>query len=83
MRSFERYCVRGIEANAQRIDEHLQRSLMLVTALVPHLGYDRAAKIAQLAFQNQSTLTEAALLLGYAQREDLARWLDPTAMLGS
>lgn len=83
MCSFERYCVRGIEANAQRIDEHLQRSLMLVTALVPHLGYDRAAKIAQLAFQNQSTLTEAALLLGYAQREDLARWLDPTAMLGS
>jgi fumarate hydratase class II len=83
VRSFERYCVQGIEVNAQRIDEHLQRSLMLVTALVPHLGYDRAAKIAQLAFQNQSTLTEAALLLGYAQREDLARWLDPTAMLGS
>ncbi len=83
VRSFERYCVQGIEVNAQRIDEHLQRSLMLVTALVPHLGYDRAAKIAQLAFQNQSTLTEAALLLGYAQREDLARWLDPAAMLGS
>ena len=83
VRSFERYCVQGIEVNAQRVDEHLQRSLMLVTALVPHLGYDRAAKIAQLAFQNQSTLTEAALLLGYAQREDLARWLDPAAMLGS
>ena len=83
VRSFERYCVQGIEVNAQRIDEHLQRSLMLVTALVPHLGYDRAAKIAQLAFQNQSTLTEAALLLGYAQREDLARWPDPAAMLGS
>ena len=82
MRSFERYGVQGIRVNSQRIDENLQRSLMLVTALVPHLGYDRAAKIAQWAFEHQSTLTEAAQTLGYAQPEDLARWLDPASMLG-
>ncbi len=82
MRSFERYGVQGIQINSERIDENLQRSLMLVTALVPHLGYDRAAEIAQWAFKHQSTLTEAALTLGYAQAEDLARWLDPANMLG-
>jgi fumarate hydratase, class II len=81
MRSFERYCVQGIEVNTQRIDENLQRSLMLVTALVPHLGYDRAAEIAQLAQRNSSTLTEATLLLGYASADDLARWLAPATML--
>jgi fumarate hydratase class II len=56
---------------------------MLVTALVPHVGYDRAAEIAQWAFQHQSTLTEAAVSLGYARPEDLARWLDPASMLGA
>lgn len=83
MRSFERYGVQGIRVNSQRIDENLQRSLMLVTALVPHLGYDRAAEIAQWAFKHQSTLSEAAQTLGYAKPEDLARWLDPASMLGS
>ncbi len=83
MRSFERYCVRGIEANQARIDKNLQQSLMLVTALVPHLGYDRAAEIAQWAFRHQSTLTEAAQVLGYAKAEDLAVWLDPSGMLGA
>ena len=82
MRSFERHGVQGMTANAQRIDHHLQSSLMQVTALVPHLGYDRAAEIAQWALRHHSTLTEAALTLGYAQPEDLARWLDPAAMLG-
>ena len=82
MHSFERHGVQGIRVNSQRIDENLQRSLMLVTALVPHLGYDRAAEIAQRAFKHQSTLTEAALALGYAREEDLARWLDPANMLG-
>ena len=83
MRSFEQYGVQGIRVNSARIDENLQRSLMLVTALVPHLGYDRAAEIAQWAFEHQSTLSEAAQTLGYAKPEDLARWLDPASMLGS
>lgn len=83
MRSFERYGVQGLHANPPRIADNLHKSLMLVTALVPHVGYDRAAEIAQWAFQHQSTLTEAAVSLGYARPEDLARWLDPASMLGA
>jgi len=82
MRSFERYCVRGIEANVPRIHEHLARSLMLVTALVPHMGYDRAAQIAKRAFDKDTSLTEAALALGYASQAELDLWLQPAAMLG-
>lgn len=82
MRSFERYCVRGIEANASRMNEHLQRSLMLVTALVPHIGYDRAGQIARLAFENGTSLREAALSLGYATPAQLEVWLQASTMLG-
>jgi fumarate hydratase, class II len=82
MRSFERYAVQGIVANRSRIDDNLHQSLMLVTALVPHLGYDRAAAIAQRAFEQNSTLAEAALALGYAQAQDLVQWLQPSRMLG-
>lgn len=82
MHSFERYCVRGLEANPQRIAQHLDRSLMLVTALVPHIGYDRAAQIAKLAFEKDSSLTEAALSLGYASQAQLDAWLQPSSMLG-
>ncbi len=82
MRSFERYCVRGIEANVMRMNEHLQRSLMLVTALVPHMGYDRAAQIAKRAFEENTSLAEAALSLGFATRAELDLWLQPSAMLG-
>jgi fumarate hydratase class II len=82
MRSFERYAVQGIVANRSRIDNNLHQSLMLVTALVPHLGYDRAAVIAQRAFEQNSTLAEAALALGYAQAQDLVQWLQPSRMLG-
>jgi fumarate hydratase class II len=83
MRSFERYAVQGLQANTPRMDDHLHKSLMLVTALVPHVGHDRAAEIAQWALRHQSTLTEAALSLGYARPDDLARWLDPASMLGA
>ena len=65
-----------------RIDAHLKRSLMLVTALVPHLGYDRSAEIAKWALKNDSSLTEAALLLGYANQAQLDLWLQPVSMLG-
>ncbi|WP_295009203.1 class II fumarate hydratase [uncultured Dechloromonas sp.] len=82
MRSFDRHCARGIEAQRERIAEHLERSLMLVTALVPHIGYQRAAEVAKRAHRENGTLRAAALALGYATEEELARWLDPAGMLG-
>jgi fumarate hydratase class II len=82
MRSFDQHCVQGIEANRARIAEHLDRSLMLVTALAPHIGYDRAAQVAKHAHQQGCTLTQAALALGFATPAQLAQWLRPEAMLG-
>ena len=82
MTGFEAYCVRGIRANRARIAELVQRSLMLVTALAPHIGYDRAAEIAHRAMHDGSTLEEAALALGYVSREDFARWVRPEEMIG-
>jgi len=78
--SFEEHCVRGIEANERRIRELVERSLMLVTALSPHIGYDRAAEIAKKAHREGSTLKEAALALGYVRAEDFDRWVRPEAM---
>jgi fumarate hydratase class II len=78
--SFEEHCVRGIEANEARIRELVSRSLMLVTALAPHIGYDRAAEIAKKAHQEGSTLRDAALALGYVSAEDFERWVRPEAM---
>ncbi len=82
MASFDRHCARGIAPRRERIAEHLSQSLMLVTALVPHVGYDRAARIAKLAHQNASSLKQAALALGYATPEQLEIWLRPESMLG-
>ncbi len=82
MRSFEYHAVRGLEANRRRIAEQLERSLMLVTALNPKLGYDTAAKIAKKAHTEGTTLREAALALGVASAADLDAWLDPRAMVG-
>lgn len=82
MHSFDVHCVRGIEARRDRIAQHLNRSLMLVTALVPHIGYDRAAEIAKRAYRNDLSLKEAALELGYAKADELERWLQPSTMLG-
>ena len=81
-RSFEEHCARGIEPNAERIAELVQGSLMLVTALSPHIGYDRAAEIAKKAHHEGSTLREAALALGYVSAEDFDRWVRPQAMIG-
>jgi len=81
MTSFEEYCVRGIEANRERITEQLERSLMLVTALTPHIGYDRAAEIAKLAHHDGNTLKQAALALGYVTETDFERWVRPTEMV--
>ena len=82
MESFEVHCVRGIEPRRERIAEHLGRSLMLVTALVPQLGYDRAAKVARQAWHDGSTLREAVVALGYLSAEEADRCLQPAAMLG-
>ena len=81
-RSFEEHCARGIEPDAPRIKELLQRSLMLVTALAPHIGYDRAAEIAKKAHADGSTLREAALALGHVSAEDFDRWVRPESMIG-
>ena len=81
-RSFDEHCARGIEPDRARIGELLERSLMLVTALSPHIGYDRAAEIAKKAHREGSTLREAALALGYVTAQDFDRWVDPAAMIG-
>ena len=81
MASFEEHCVRGIEANRDRIAELLERSLMLVTALTPHIGYDRAAEIAKHAHRDGSTLKQAAMALGYVTEQDFERWVRPADMV--
>lgn len=80
MRSFEAHCVRGIAARRERIAEHLDRSLMLVTALVPHLGYDRAAAIARKAQLEGGTLRAAALALGHLTAEEFDRLMQPALL---
>jgi fumarate hydratase, class II len=81
-RSFEEHCARGIEPDLARIRELLERSLMLVTALSPRIGYDRAAEIAKKAHRDGSTLREAALSLGYVSAQDFDRWVRPEEMTG-
>ncbi|WP_435628479.1 class II fumarate hydratase [Candidatus Ferrigenium straubiae] len=81
MLSFEEHCVRGIEANEVRIAELLERSLMLVTALAPHIGYDRAAEIAKRAHRDGTSLKQAALALGYVTEADFDRWVRPADMV--
>ena len=82
MRSFDEHCARGIEANRERIAEQMERSLMLVTALAPHIGYDRAAQIAKHAHREGDTLKQAALALGYVSEEEFDRWVRPEEMTG-
>ena len=82
MASFNAHCAAGIEPNRERITELLERSLMLVTALNPHIGYDRAAEIAKKAHQEGWTLREAALALGHVSVEDFDRWVVPQRMVG-
>jgi fumarate hydratase class II len=81
-RSFEEHCARGIEPDEARIADLVHRSLMLVTALSPHIGYDRAAEIAKKAHREGSTLRQAALALGYVTEADFDRWVRPEAMTG-
>ena len=80
--SFNKNCVVGIEANRERIDKLLNESLMLVTALNPHIGYDKAAAIAKKAHKEHSTLKAAALKLGYLTEAQFNEWVIPQNMLG-
>ena len=80
MESFETHCVVGIQANHERIAELLERSLMLVTALTPHIGYDRAAEIAKQAHRDGGTLKQTALALGYVTEEEFDCWVQPAKM---
>ncbi|NLH79552.1 MAG: class II fumarate hydratase [Phyllobacteriaceae bacterium] len=81
MRSFERHCARGIEPNRARIAELVDHSLMLVTALAPHVGYDVAASIAKDAHRHGLTLREAAIASGAVSGEDFDAWVVPAAMV--
>jgi fumarate hydratase class II len=78
--NFTRFCASGIEPNRARIEENLRRSLMLVTALNPHIGYDNAAKIAKKAHKDGTTLKEAAVALGLVSAADFDAWVDPKRM---
>jgi fumarate hydratase, class II len=80
MHSFNDYCAVGIEPNIERIKHNLDNSLMLVTALNPHIGYDKAAKIAKTAHQQGTTLKEAAVSLGYLTAEQFDEWVRPEKM---
>jgi fumarate hydratase class II len=80
--SFADNCVAGIAADRGRIDELLHNSLMLVTALNPHIGYDKAAEVAKKAHADGTSLKQAAAALGYVAPEDFDRWVRPEKMIG-
>lgn len=81
-RTFSKNCVVGIQANRANIDKIMNESLMLVTALNPHIGYDKAAKIAKTAHKEGTTLKQAALKLGYLNEQQFNEWVRPENMLG-
>jgi fumarate hydratase, class II len=78
--SFTDHCVIGIKANEPRIRELMQNSLMLVTALAPHIGYDKAAQIAKTAHKNGTTLRDEAIKLGFVTAQEFDRWVRPAQM---
>ncbi|MBI0415181.1 MAG: class II fumarate hydratase, partial [Nitrosospira sp.] len=80
--SFNDNCVAGITANIEHIDSLMRNSLMLVTALNPHIGYDKAADIAKKAYQENITLKEAAVASGYVTAEQFEIWVQPSNMVG-
>ncbi|HXS15861.1 MAG TPA: lyase family protein, partial [Polyangiaceae bacterium] len=82
MDHFNRYCAQGISARTDKIAEHLEQSLMLVTALNPHIGYDAAARIAKKAHHEGLTLKQAGVALGLLSAEQYDAWVRPEDMLG-
>ena len=81
--SFNDHCAIGIEANLASIKKHVDNSLMLVTSLNPHIGYENAAKIAKTAHKNGTTLKEEAIKLGLLTAEQFDAWVKPEDMIGS
>jgi fumarate hydratase class II len=82
VRSFDRNCAVGIEPDLERIKRNLQNSLMLVTALNPHIGYEKAAAIARKAHADNLSLRQAALDLGLLTGEEFDRYVQPNTMIG-
>ena len=80
-KNFADYCVKGIKPNKMKIKEHLDNSLMLVTALAPHIGYDNAAKIAKVALKNNTTLKHETLKTGLIKEKDYEKIVDPKKMV--
>lgn len=80
--SFDVNCAQGIQPNLPQVQAHLENSLMLVTALNPHIGYEKAAKIAKKAHSENKTLREAAIALGYLTSEEFDQWVVPANMIG-
>jgi fumarate hydratase class II len=78
--SFNDRCAAGIEPNEKRIREHLDNSLMLVTALNPHIGYEKAAQISLKAYREELTLRDAALKLGFLTAKQFDEWVRPEDM---
>jgi fumarate hydratase, class II len=79
---FVEFCIKGIELNRAKIDEHLNKSLMLVTALNPHIGYDKAAQVAKNAHKKGISLRESAIELGFLSGEEFDRHVKPEKMIG-
>lgn len=82
MESFERHCLRGLRANREQLSTYVERSLMLVTAISPHIGYDRAASAAKLADEKSLSLKEAVVTLGFMSAEEFDLRVNPASMLG-
>lgn len=80
MRSFRVHCLEGLTANEKVIETKVNDSLMLVTALNPHIGYEKAAKIAKLAFDENTTLKEAAIKTGFVTEKEFDLWINPLKM---
>ena len=80
MDGFNDHCAQGIQPNHGRIKELLQKSLMLVTALNPHIGYDKSAEIAKRAHKHGTTLKQAAMELGYVSSDNFDKWVKPEEM---
>ena len=81
MNSFARHCIAGIEVDTARVEQLVHSSLMLVTALAPHIGYKRCAQIVAFAEKHHQSLREAALALGIVDAQQFDRWVDPRAMV--
>jgi fumarate hydratase class II len=80
-KSFANYCIKGLKADKKRIQELLNNSLMLVTALVPKVGYDNAAKIAKTALKNNTTLKHETLKSGLINEKEYNKIVDPKKMI--